>query len=76
MKKGVSKKGIIRRDINNKQKWVFEIYFADESNGKLVFRSYPNIISARYLSKTSATNALDKYMRTGKFSSWDEERKR
>lgn len=76
MKKGVSKKGIVRRDLTNKQKWVFEIYFADESNGKIDFRNYPNIVSARYLSKTNATKAVDKYMRTGKFNSWDEERKR
>lgn len=75
MKHGVSKKGIIRRDVKNKNKWVFEVYFADKDNGKIIFRKYPNVISARYLSKKSATKALDKYMRIKKLDFYDEVRR-
>lgn len=71
--KSTTKKfGKIRRDVNNKQKWVFEVYFGDKIKGKIVWRKYPNIISARYLSKRNAEKAFNKYLSTGNFNTYDE----
>ncbi len=52
---------VLRKDINNKSKWVFEVYFDG--------RRFPNIISARYRNKTRATEASQIYLESGWFSS-------
>ena len=70
--KGVDREGRIRRDLKNKRKWVFTVWFADKINGQIKWRSYPNIVSVRYKSKSSARKALQKYLSTKKLDSNDE----
>jgi len=74
-KSTTTKIGKVRRDISNKQKWVFEVYFSDKIKGKVIWRKYPNIISARYLSKGNAEQAFYNYLKTGNFNSYDEQRR-
>ena len=78
MKRGVEKGGKVRRDVSNPQKWVFEIWYADSIKGKTKWRAYPNFISARYLSKKSATKAMGRYLTkgAGAVSFNDEKRRR
>jgi hypothetical protein len=57
------KKAIIRNDVNNKKKYVIDIYFGN--------REYPNIISGKYSSIKKAKEALYIYRTFGKIP-WGE----
>jgi len=56
-------KAVIRNDVNNKNKYVIDIYFGN--------REYPNIISGRYSSIKKAKEDLYIYRTFGKIP-WGE----
>jgi hypothetical protein len=88
---------LIRRDVKNKNKWVFEIYYADalkhcfpymasvahpvralpiaNVNGTTVWRTFPNVISSRYLTKNDAQEGAERFLNTGKLD-WNDQTKR
>lgn len=64
----VKKKGVLRRDVRNPQKWVFEVWYAE--------RKYPNVISARYPSRKRAREKMHDFMfGSGNLDFYDEVRK-
>lgn len=71
--KGVDKKYIVRQDVSDDRYWVYEIYFADKIGKEVVWRGYPNVISARYLSEESAKKGAENYMETGDIDFYDED---
>jgi hypothetical protein len=70
-----NKRIAIRKDVKNKNKWVFEVYYVDEVNGTTVWRTYPNVISSRYLTKNDAQEAAERFLNTGKLD-WNDQTKR
>lgn len=62
-KDGIKIRCLIRKDIDNKKKWVIEFYFDN--------RTFPNIISGRYSSIAKAEIAMYKYQATGRIP-WGE----
>lgn len=57
--KSATKTTVERGHIDTKKGWVFSVYFHN--------RPYPNFISGLYTTKSKATKALNKYLKTGLF---------
>lgn len=57
-------KHIIRKALENKRKWVLELYFNN--------RPYPNIITGRYKTKMDCLKIMYDYQKTGEIKNWGE----
>ena len=71
IEKGIDMKVIIRKAVENKSHWVFEVYYIDKINDVLVTRDYPQVISVRYKRKKDCREKVQKYRHTKRLDFYD-----